>query len=207
MTVLFLVRHGLTQDTGRRLYGRTPGVHLDDRGIEQALTIAEHLTRARIAAIYSSPLERCRETAAPLSKRLGIPVTQMRELQEADCGDWTGRPLRQLARTKAWRTVQQTPSQFRFPAGESFVQMQARMLEAVALIRASHPRAAVAAFSHGDPIRLLVSSLAGAHLDGFQRIAIDAGSVSTVVLGDGGPRIQRLNVVPDGTSAVSKVRG
>src|SRR5438477_11984969 len=188
MTVLFLVRHGLTADTGRRLYGRMAGVHLDARGTEQARTIAQHLTGARITAIYSSPLERCRETAAPLAELTGLPVKHMRELQEADCGDWTGRPLTQLARMKAWRTVQQNPSQFRFPAGESFVQIQARVLEAVDRIRASHSRGTVAVFSHGDPIRLRVSSLGGAHLDGFLRIAIDPGSVSRVFVGGGGPR-------------------
>lgn len=207
MTVMFLVRHGLTDQTGKRLYGRTRGVHLDARGREQAESIAERLKGAKLAAIYSSPLERCRETALPLSRRTGLPVTTMRELLEADCGDWTGRPLRQLARSKAWRTVQQNPSRFRFPAGESFVEIQSRVLEAVETINRAHPRGSVAVFSHGDPIRLLVSSLAGAHLDGFQRIAVDAGSVSTIVIGDGSPRIQQLNVVPAPAAGSAKMRG
>jgi broad specificity phosphatase PhoE len=131
----------------------------------------------------------------------------MRELQEADCGDWTGRPLRQLARSKAWWIVQQNPSRFRFPGGERFIQIQARVLQAVDLIHGAHPQGAVAVFSHGDPLRLLVSSLAGAHLDGFQRIAVDAGSVSTVWVGDGAPRIHQLNVVPERTVASGKMRG
>jgi probable phosphoglycerate mutase len=193
MTVLFLIRHGITDMTGKRLYGWTPGVHLSDRGREQADEVARRFAPLRLSAIYSSPLERCRETAAPLASQTGLRVQIRRELGEVDYGDWTNRSLSQLARTKLWRSVQQAPSQVTFPGGESFLQVQERSVRALGEIADDHPRGHIAVFSHGDPIRLLVSHLAGAHLDGFQRIVVDPASISVVALGVGIPRIFRVN--------------
>jgi probable phosphomutase (TIGR03848 family) len=193
MTVLFLVRHGVTDQTGKRLYGWTPGVHLSDRGREQADEVARRLAPLRLSAIYASPLERCRETAAPSAAETGLRVHLRRDLGEVDYGDWTNRPLAQLARTKLWRSVQQVPSQVTFPGGESLVHVQERASRAIGEIVASHPRGHVAVFSHGDPIRLLVSHLSGAHVDAFQRIVIDPGSISVVAIGGGAPRIFRVN--------------
>ena len=193
MTLLFLIRHGLTDQTGKRLYGWTPGVHLSDRGREQAEGLAHRFEGMRLSAIYSSPLERCRETAAPLAAGRGVRVHVRRELGEVDYGSWTNRPLSQLARTKLWTSVQRTPSQVTFPGGESFLQVQERTLRAIGEIAAAHPRGHVALVSHGDVIRLLISHLSGAHLDEFQRVIIDTASVSVVAVGSGPPRIFRVN--------------
>ena len=195
MALLFLIRHGLTDQTGKRLYGWTPGVHLSDRGRAQADDLALRMAPVRVNAIYSSPLERCRETAGPLASAAGLRVQVRRDLCEVDYGDWTGRPLAQLSRTKLWRSVQQTPSQVTFPGGESFLHVQERALRVVYEIAGRHPRGRVAIVSHGDVARLLISHLSGAHLDAFQRIVIDAGSVSVVALGQGTgpPRILRVN--------------
>lgn len=195
MALLFLIRHGLTGQTGKRLYGWTPGVHLSEQGREQADELARRLEPIKVTAIYSSPLERCKETAAPLAAATGLRVYARRELGEVDYGDWTNRPLAQLARTKLWRSVQQTPSQVTFPNGESFLRVQERTLRTAHEIAAAHPRGRIAVVSHGDVIRLLISHLSGAHLDEFQRIAIDTASVSVVALaaGAGIPRILRVN--------------
>jgi probable phosphomutase (TIGR03848 family) len=195
MALLFLIRHGLTDQTGKRLYGWAPGVHLSERGRAQADDLAERMTGVRVGAVYSSPLERCRETAAPLASAAGVRVLVRRDLGEVDYGDWTGRPLAQLARTKLWRSVQRSPSQVTFPNGESFLHVQERALRAVHEIARAHPRGRAALVSHGDVVRLLISHLSGAHLDEFQRIVIDPGSVSVVAIGrDGGtPRILRVN--------------
>jgi probable phosphomutase (TIGR03848 family) len=193
MTLLFLIRHGLTDQTGTRLYGWTPDVHLSERGREQAEELARRFVPLRLSAIYSSPLERCRETAAPLAAATGLRVQLRRDLGEVDYGDWTNRPLAQLARTKLWRSVQQVPSQVTFPGGESFLKVLERSTRSIGEIAQAHPRGHVAVFSHGDPIRLLVSHLAGAHVDEFQRIAIDPGSISVVAVGPGPPRICRVN--------------
>jgi probable phosphoglycerate mutase len=195
MALLFLIRHGLTDQTGKRLYGWTPGVHLSERGRAQADDLARRMAPVRVGAIYSSPLERCRETAAPVASATGLRVNVRRDLGEVDYGDWTGRPLAQLSRTKLWRSVQQTPSQVTFPGGESFLQVQERALRVVHEIAERHPRGSVAIVTHGDVARLLISHLSGAHLDAFQRIVIDAGSVSVVALGrdTGPPHILRVN--------------
>ena len=197
MTVLFLIRHGLTDHTGSRLYGWTPGVHLSEKGREQVAQLVDRFDGLSMAAVYSSPLERCRETAAPLARAHGVDIRVRRELGEVDYGSWTNRSLSQLARTKLWKVVQQTPSQAVFPGGESLLHVQERVVQEALAIAGQHPRAHVAVVSHGDPIRLLVSHAAGAHLDGFQRIGIDPASVSVVAIGSGPPRVFRVNDTGD----------
>jgi probable phosphoglycerate mutase len=119
------------------------------------------------------------------------------ELGETDTGDWTGRSLAQLARTKAWRSVHQAPSTFRFPGGESLLECHDRVVEAVSNLVAGHPREIVALVSHGDPIRLLLAHFAGVHLDLFQRMIVAPASVSAIAAGDGAPHILKVNDTGD----------
>jgi len=197
MTLLLLIRHGLTDATGKRITGWTPGIHLSDRGREQAERLAERLAGVPIRAIYSSPLERCTETAAPLAAAAGREIVVREDLGEVRYGDWTNRPLSRLVRTRLWRTIQQVPSGARFPGGESLLEVQERTVREAGRIVGEHPRAAVAVFSHGDPIRLLLAHFAGVHPDLFQRLAVDPASVSAVAAGDGVPRILRVNDTGD----------
>jgi probable phosphoglycerate mutase len=195
MSTLFLIRHGLTALTGTSLYGRTPGIHLDDRGEQQAAHLAERLEPVRITAAYSSPLERCVETIEPAARARKLAVVTRPGLLEMEAGDWTGLSLRRLRRRSAWREIQESPSTFRFPGGESFVEASARGAAEVRAIAARHPRGRVAIATHGDIVRLLVAHFAGAPLDEFQRIVIDTASVSVVVL-DGRrspPRVLAMN--------------
>jgi probable phosphoglycerate mutase len=198
MTTLFLTRHALTAVTGKTLYGRTPGVPLDDRGREQAVRLAERFAGTRLTAVYSSPLDRCVETLQPLATAAGLPIQTREGLIEMDAGSWTNRPLAQLRRTRRWRQVQEAPSRFTFPGGEGFAEAQARALAEVNAIVARHPRGRVAVGSHGDIIRMLIAHYAGAHLDLFQRTMSDPASVSVVHLGDGMPRILLVNDVGGG---------
>lgn len=193
MTTLFLIRHGLTAVTGKTLYGRTPGVALDERGRAQAEALAERFARVRLTAVYSSPLDRCIQTVAPLAARQRLDVVAREGLIEMDVGSWTGRPLAQVRRTRLWKELIHRPSHFRFPEGESFAEAQTRALAEVHAIAARHPRGRVAVASHGDIIRMLVAHLAGAHLDLFQRTVADPVSVSVVHLGDGGPYVVLVN--------------
>ena len=193
MTTLFLIRHGLTAVTGKTLYGRTPGVSLDDRGRAQAEALADRLAPVRLTAVYSSPLDRCMETMAPLAARQGLDVVTREGLIEMDVGAWTGRSLAQVRRTRLWKDVIHHPSQFRFPDGESFVDAQSRALAEVQSIAARHPRGRIAVGSHGDIIRMLIAHYSGAHLDLFQRTTADPASVSVVHLGDGGPHVVVVN--------------
>ena len=191
--LLLLVRHAVTDATGTRLVGWTPGVHLSELGREQAETISDRLEGIPLAAIYSSPLERCRETAAPLAAARSRRVALLEGLGEVRYGSWTNRSLRQLARTTLWARVQQVPSGVRFPGGESFVEAQARAVGELDAITERHRAGAVALFSHADIIKLLLAHLAGAPIDAFQRLVVHPASISAANVGDGAPRVLRMN--------------
>jgi probable phosphoglycerate mutase len=136
MPLVLLIRHGLTDHTGKRLTGWTPGIHLSKAGQKQADELVARLSDVPIGAIYSSPLERCMETAKPLAAARKLRVRPAKNAGEVRYGDWTGRPLAQLARTKLWKTVQQNPSNARFPNGESLLEVQERAVAAVESIAA-----------------------------------------------------------------------
>ncbi|NBV82082.1 MAG: MSMEG_4193 family putative phosphomutase [Actinobacteria bacterium] len=193
-TLVLLVRHGTTPTTGKILPGRARGLHLAESGKEQARRAAERIAElGSIAAIYSSPLERARETAAPIAGALRKPVRIERGLLECDFGDWTGQPLRRLMKKPEWATVQRAPSMFRFPDGESFVEMQTRMADAVDRIRRRHAGKTVVCVSHADPIKALVAHATGTPLDLFQRIVISTCSVTAIMYTDSSPIVLTVN--------------
>ena len=197
MATLLLVRHGHTDVAGRRLTGRQRGVHLNAQGRREAERLVERLEGVPVSAIWTSPLERCRETAAPLARDRRLSPTVQRGLIEVDYGAWTGRSIAQLRRTRLWRSVMHAPSTVRFPGGESMLEVQARMVDAAMTLAAAHPGGTVVAVSHADPIRLLVTHLAGTHADHLQRLAIDTGSITVVALGEGIPRVVKVNDTGD----------
>ncbi|MGD9797662.1 MAG: MSMEG_4193 family putative phosphomutase [Acidimicrobiia bacterium] len=191
------MRHGRTATTGTTLPGRAPGLHLAEAGRAQADAVAERLgTLERVDAVYSSPLERTRETAAPIARARGLRVQVDRGLLECDFGDWTGQALKVLMKTREWATVQRYPSGFRFPGGESFTEMQARITGTVARLVERHRGGTVVLVSHADPIKAAVADALGTHLDLFQRIVISPCSVTTVAYGPGGPTVLAVNAVP-----------
>ncbi len=208
MAVLVLIRHGVTASTDSGVIsGWTPGVHLTDRGREQAGRLAERLAGVPIAAIYSSPLERCRETIGPLASDRGLRVHVRSDLGEVRYGSWTGKKVSQLSRTDLWKVVHAAPSQARFPGGESLLEVQQRTVKGLERIADEDPKRLIAVCSHGDPIRLALAHFSGMHTDLYHRIALDTASVSVVALGDGTPLILRVNDTGDLSSLVPKRRG
>lgn len=203
-TVLLLVRHGVTDATGKRLYGRSPGVRLSSRGQDQAEAVAGRLAGLPIAAVYSSPLERCRETAAPIARALGLRVRTEAGFLETDMGEWTGRTFAQVRRSRVWRGILAVPSSARFPGGESLAEVQARAVRAAQDVAARHRGRAVVVVSHGDPIRLVLAHVAGLHLDHFQRLEVVPGSVSAVSIGERGSRLLRVNDTGDLADLLSR---
>jgi probable phosphomutase (TIGR03848 family) len=193
MALLLLVRHAVTEATGHRLSGAAPGIHLSERGREQATRLAQRLGRIPLAAMYASPLERCVETAEPLAAAHGLSVATVPDLMEVDYGRWTGRSIAQLTRTAMWRRLQEAPSSFRFPEGEALGEVQQRSVRALEELADRHARRIVAVVSHADVIRLVVAHYAGIHVDLFQRLIVSPVSVSAVLLGDRIPRIVRMN--------------
>jgi probable phosphoglycerate mutase len=148
---------------------------------------------AKVEAVYASPLERARETAEPIAKRLGLKVAVERGLIECDFGDWTAGELKALRKLPEWRQVQSWPSGFRFPSGESFSEMQCRVNAAVARLRARHLGTTIVAVSHADPIKAAVAEALGTHLDLFQRIAISPCSVTAIAYPETGPIVLGVN--------------
>lgn len=181
MTTLLLVRHGLTELTGPVLAGRTPGVHLDERGREQADALARRLAPLELDAIVSSPLERCRETAAAIARGRALSVETDERFEECGYGEWTGRPLEDLAEEPLWRVVQAHPSAAVFPGGEAMAEVQSRAVRAV---REWNERlgdkAVYLVCSHGDVIKAIVADALGLHLDQFQRITVDPASLTVI---------------------------
>ncbi len=208
-TLVLLVRHGTTPTTGKVLPGRAPGLHLSDSGRAQADAVGGRLAdwaasegHPEVGAVYASPLERTKETAAPIGRALGQRVRTDRGLLECDFGDWTGAELKELAKRPEWTTVQRYPSGFRFPGGESFVAMQRRMIETVNRYCSDHRGQVVVAVSHADPIKAVVADALGTHLDLFQRIVISPCSVTAVSYGPTGPSVLAVNA----TGAVGELR-
>jgi probable phosphomutase (TIGR03848 family) len=197
MTDVLLIRHGENEYTRTgKLAGWTPGVYLNDKGKAQAQAIASHLAKAPIKAIYSSPLERAIETSAPLAKAKSLPVKKLEGVGEVRYGDWTGKSLKMVARTRLWVTVQRFPAVMAFPNGETFRTVQSRAVDAIQTVFGEHPKQMVAIFSHGDVIKLLLAHYLGVPLDLFQRIVVNTGSISHVRLMGGMPMIVRMNEQP-----------
>jgi probable phosphoglycerate mutase len=193
-TLVLLVRHGQTPTTGKLLPGRAPGLHLAEAGQQQAARAAERIAAlAKVDAIYASPLERARETAAPIAAARGMKVQIDKGLLECDFGDWTGAELKNLMKLPEWSTVQRAPSTFRFPNGESFTEMQTRIVSAIDRLRAKHAGGTIVLVSHADPIKAAVAHAMGTHIDLFQRIVIGTCSISAVAYGMGAPIVLTVN--------------
>ncbi|MBI2494074.1 MAG: histidine phosphatase family protein [Candidatus Rokubacteria bacterium] len=202
-TLVLLVRHGLTPTTGKVLPGRAPGLHLSDDGRRQAEAVARRIAALpRVAAVYASPLERARETAAPIARALGLGLRIERDLAEVDIGAWTGLPLWRARRKPEWAAIQRHPSGFGFPGGESFPAMQTRVTGALARLVARHPGATLVAVSHADPIKAAVAHALGTALDLFQRILIAPASASAIVYRAEGPIVLTVNSVDGDLTAL-----
>lgn len=186
MATVILARHGRTvaNATGV-LAGRSAGVRLDEVGVRQAEDAARRLDGLGLAAAVTSPLERCKDTAAILLRGTGVRARVERGLTECDYGTWTGRPMKELVKEDLWKVVQAHPAGVRFPGGEAMAEMSARSIRSVrawdARVSDSHGDDAVwLAVAHGDVIKSVLADALGVHLDAFQRIVVDPASLSIV---------------------------
>ncbi|HVN14733.1 MAG TPA: histidine phosphatase family protein [Anaerolineales bacterium] len=198
MPLLLLIRHGENDYSKKgRLAGRMPEVHLNERGQKQAETLGEAFKDVPLKAIYSSPLERAMETAAPIASACNLKIIQETGLLESDVGEWQGKSVRRLAMTKYWRIVQNAPSRAGHPGGETFIQTQTRIVSALDAICAKYkPREVIACVFHADPIKLAIAHYLGLPLDHFQRLGCDTASVSALYISDSGAGLLKLNQRP-----------
>lgn len=190
---LLLVRHGVTAETGRILTGRLPGVSLSEEGITQADSVAQRLASTKLAGVYTSPLERCRETAAAIARTRGLRPRIDRRFIEVDYGRWSGRRLNDLRQLRAWSRLLETPSRFRFPGGsESLGGAQQRAVAGVEVLALRYPEKTIALVSHNDIIRLVLAYYLGMPTDLVHRLHVGPTSVSVVELGPTRPPLVPL---------------
>jgi broad specificity phosphatase PhoE len=195
MTAFLLVRHAHCDPVGHAIAGRAPGVHLNARGKAEADALGARLSPLAVTAVYSSPLERALETAAPLAQRHGLPVEPAPGLLEIDFGQWTGKTLAQLDELSEWKDFNAFRGGARIPGGESTAEVLARALAELDRIGNLHsgPRELVAVVSHGDVLRAVIAHFLGVPTDLFQRIELSPASVSVVALEPQGRRVLLLN--------------
>jgi probable phosphoglycerate mutase len=198
MPLFLLIRHGENDFSKKGIFaGRLPGIHLNERGRTQAGDLGKALAEVPFKAIYSSPLERAIETAAPIAEAHNLDVVQELGLLEADNGKWQGKSIRRMALTKYWRVVQNAPSRAGHPGGETFQQLQTRIVTTLDQICARHrPRDIIACVFHADPIKLAVAHYIGLPLDHFQRLGCDTGSVTVLAVHEMSAHLLWLNHRP-----------
>ncbi len=193
MTLLLLIRHGTNDWVHGRLAGWTPGVHLNEEGRLQAARLSERLGDLPIAVIYSSPLERCVETATAVAQPRGLALRLVEQVGEVRYGEWQGAELKDLYKHELWPGVQYYPSGTRFPNGESLGEAQMRIVQAIDGLRAQHPTQIIAVFSHADMIKLAIAYYIGMHIDLFQRLTINPCSLTALAFERMGPRLIAFN--------------
>lgn len=198
MSIVMLIRHGENDYVKKgRLAGRKPGVHLNEKGRAQARSAAKTLAKAKLKAVYASPLERTMETAQPIAEAHGLEVIPREGLLEVNYGKWQDRTLKQVARQKLWKLVQNHPSQARFPEGESFADAQHRIITEIETLCGMHKvKDMFVCVGHSDMIKLAVAYYLGTPLDLFQRIIVQPGSITTLHIAKGGIRVINLNHIP-----------
>ena len=179
---LYLIRHAATAETGKRLSSADPAIPLSSEGEAMAAQLAEQLASLNLAAVYSSPTQRCRQTVAALARQRGLRLRTVKDLVEADYGSWLGRPLRSAYKLKAWGRLMASPARFRFPEGETLSEVQWRAVAAVEHLAGKHGGEAVAVASHADVIRVILAYYLGMPLDLVHRINVQPASVSIVDL-------------------------
>jgi probable phosphoglycerate mutase len=194
--ILFLVRHALTPVTGKVLIGRLPGYPLSEKGREQAEATGKRLAGAPLKAVYSSPMERCVETAEAVAAHHKLKVSIVDDLAEIDYGTWQGRTLKSLYGVKGWKELRARPADFRFPGGETIREAQTRGMVATEALRRKHKDKAVVVCSHCDMIKLIVAGCLGLGIDLYDRINIAPASITTLHLNEGTPRL--INVSDTG---------
>lgn len=198
MPTILLIRHGENDYVKKgRLAGRLPGVSLNEAGHKQAEALVQTLENIPLTAVYSSPLERALETAAPLARARGLEVIPRAGLLEVDFGEWQDKTLKSLQKLKLWKVVQTRPSMMRFPGGETFAEAQQRIVQEITALAGAHePYEVIACFSHSDLIKLAAAYFLGLSLDLFQRLMVGTATITTLHFQENFAAVVQLNYSP-----------
>ena len=180
-SVVHFLRHAHSEANLKGiLAGRTAGVHLSKDGMKQASQLVNPLKELNINFLHISPMDRCWETITPfIDATSGIEICADPDFIEMDYGQWSGKKLAVLAKKELWSSIQKNPSRVRFPEGESFIEMHARVITRIETLRFTPGNHLVV--SHGDVIRVALTHYLGTHMDNFQRLSISPATLSTLV--------------------------
>lgn len=195
MCTFLLIRHGSHDYLDKRIVSWMPGVHINEEGRAQAQRLGETLAGSGVAALYSSPLERAIETAAPIARRLGLEIHTRDALGEVRFGEWTNLDFDTLNQDPRWHAFNRFRSGIRAPGGELMLEVQTRMVAEMERLRGEHAERTVAIVSHGDVIKAAVMHYLAMPLDLLQRIEISPASVSVIRVSDRGAKVLRVNAV------------
>ncbi len=179
---LILVRHAVTHETGKRLSGRTPGIPLSPEGVAAAESVAADLKALDVAAVYTSPIERCQQTAGILAAPHGHRPRIRRQIIEVEYGAWSGRTLRSLYRLRSWKQLMADPAGFRFPEGETLEEVRKRCVRFLASMQSTHNDQTIVAVSHGDVIRTIVTHCLNDSVESIHRLHVSPLGITVVQL-------------------------
>lgn len=194
MATFFLIRHATNDFVGKSIVGRTPGVHLNETGREEARRLSERLRGSGITRIFSSPLERAQQTAEPLARALGLSVITIENLQEIDFGNWRGRTFAELEADPMWKQWNSFRVSARPPGGEAILEVQTRLVGVIRQLWDRFPNETMAVVSHGDPLRTIIFYYLGLSMDLVNRIEMSPAHYSILRLEPSGAQIMALNV-------------
>lgn len=196
MALVILIRHGQTdENVSGKISGQGPAP-LNVRGREQARFAAEVLTGLGVTHIFSSPVERARQTATILAQHLQLSIAEMADLREVEYGEWEGRFFHEIRQSPIAHQVFNDPVHAVFPSGESLPAVQERGVQVIETVRSSHPRGVLAVVSHGDVIRTVLAHYLGMPFNEYRRINLDLGALSVLELFEDWVRVKTVNFVP-----------
>lgn len=196
MTILYFVRHGETDSTGKKISGNLPGIHLNKRGEKQSTCIASFFETTAIRAIYCSPMERTSETATPLAVQKGLEIIKVTFLKEIDFGDFQGKG-EELEQSSLWKRFLTTPARVRFPNGETVKEAQKRVVEGINQLCSQFSSAEeIVCVAHREVIRLAIAHVLKMPLDAYMTVTIDTGSISKVIWSGTSHKVIFLNHTP-----------
>lgn len=198
MTIFLLVRHAAHDNVGGYLAGLTPGVRLGEAGLAQAERLGARMRSERISALYCSPLERTRQTADAIAIATGLPIAGvLDELAEVDFGPWSGRTFDDLNQDPEWRTWNERRSLARTAGGETYGELQRRIVLLMERLAVEGADETLALVSHGDVIRAAVLHYLGMRIDDWWRVEISPASITRLGTNWQGMRLLGLNEVVD----------
>lgn len=192
-TTFFFVRHAVHNRGGAILWGRMPGVRLGAPGLEQARRLADRFASGNIVAVQSSALERATETAKPIAQRIGLPVEIAEAIMEIDFGAWSGLCFADLENDPVWNLWNRVRHAGRPPGGETMLEAQMRVVAHLERLRSLYRDRSVVLVSHADVIKAALLHYLGLPIDAYARFDIDPASISTLVIGDWGSKVIRMN--------------